>query len=150
MTIEHTPAPPISRREPPLATRLRMTLLRTGRRLRAESAGSLSEGHLSVLSILFVHGGMSVGDLAEYEHVRPPSMTRTVQVLEREGYVTRAPDPRDRRCVLVELTDKGAEYIRETRRRRDQWLQRRLAALTTKERRVLAQAEEILSRVVNE
>src|SRR5690625_2586540 len=81
------PAPVRPRRNPPpLATRLRMTILRAGRRLRVESAGSLSEGQLSVLSILFTYGPLSPGELAEREHVRPPSMTRTVQFLESEGF----------------------------------------------------------------
>ena len=126
-----------------------MTLLRTSRRLRVESAGSLSEGQLSVLSILFTYGAMSAGQLAEHEHVRPPTMTRTLQFLEAEEFILRTEDPDDRRSVLVELSAQGAEYIRETRRRRDQWLQRRLAALTREERQVLSQAEHILQRVVN-
>lgn len=138
------------RREPPLATRLRITLLRIGRRLRVESAGTLPEGHLSVLSILFLNGAMSAGELADHEHVRPPSMTRTLQQLETDGYILRAPDPADRRSVLVQLSETGTEYIRETRRRRDQWLQRRLASLTREERQVLTEAEAILRKVVND
>lgn len=125
-----------------------MTLLRTGRRLRAESAGTLSEGHLSVISHLFVHGPMTTGALADHEHVRPPSMTRTLQQLEGDGYIVRRPDETDRRVVVVELSEAGADYIRETRRRRDQWLQRQLASLTREERHILAEAEAILSKVV--
>lgn len=126
-----------------------MTLLRTSRRLRVESAGSLSEGQLSVLSILFAYGAMNAGQLAEREHVRPPTMTRTLQFLEAEGFILRTEDPADRRSMLVELSNQGAEYIRETRRRRDQWLQRRLASLTREERQTLSQAEHILQKVVN-
>lgn len=126
-----------------------MTVLRASRRLRAESAGSLSEGQLSVLSILFAYGAQSAGELAEREHVRPPSMTRTLQFLEGAGFILRTEDPADRRSIVVELSDQGAEYIRETRRRRDQWLQRRLASLTTAERAVLSEAEAILRKVVN-
>lgn len=138
---------PARRKDPPLATRLRMTLLRTSRRLRNESAGTLPEGSLSVLSILFTFGPLTPGELAEKEHVRPPSMTRTLQYLTQEGYLERAPHPRDRRQVVISLSASGQEYIRETRRRRDQWLQRRLAALTRDQRIILAQAEEILREV---
>src|SRR5690625_1019376 len=143
------PAPTRPRRRPPLATRLRMTILRAGRRLRSESAGSLSEGQLSVLSLLFVYGAQTASELAEREHVRPPSMTRTVQILESQGFIVRTEDPADRRNILIELSEAGADYIRETRRRRDQWLQRRLASLTREERQVLSQAEKILQKVVN-
>ncbi len=126
-----------------------MTLLRVGRKLRVEGAGPLTEGQLSVLSLLFAHGALSAGELADREHVRPPSMTRTLQWLENEGFIVRTADPSDRRSVRVELSDAGEECIRETRRRRDQWLQRRLAALTRDERQVLSQAEQILQKVVS-
>lgn len=102
-----------------------------------------------MLSILFAHGALSAGELAEREHVRPPSMTRTLQWLENEGFILRTEDPSDRRSVLVELSGAGAEYISETRRRRDQWLQRRLASLSREERQILSQAEQILQKVVS-
>src|SRR5699024_24956 len=143
------PAPARPRRNPPLATRLRMTILRAGRRLRVESAGSLAEGQLSGLAILVTSGRLSPGELAARDRVRPPPRARTVQVLESEGFLPRTEDPRDRRSVLIELSEEGAEYIRETRRRRDQWIQRRLASLTREERQVLSEAEEILRKVVN-
>lgn len=143
------PTPPRSRQNQPLATRLRVTLLRISRRLRVESGGSLAEGQLSVLALLFAHGPLSAGELAEREHVRPPSMTRTLKYLEDHGYIDRAPHPSDRRSVVVELSEEGATYINQTRRRRDQWLQRRLAALTVEERRTLAEAERILRKVVD-
>lgn len=144
------PRQPTRRGEPPLATRLRMALLLTSRRLRVESAGRLAEGHLSVLSILFAHGPMSAGELAEHEHVRPPSMTRTLKQLEADGYIVRSADPADRRSILAELSEAGSDYIRETRRRRDQWLQRRLASLSRDERQILSDAEKILRKVVNQ
>lgn len=74
-------------------------------------------------------------------------MTRTLQALQAEGLVVRGPHPQDRRQALVEATDAGREYVAETKRRRDQWLSRRLAALTTEERRTLSHAEEILRRI---
>lgn len=126
-----------------------MTLLRVSRRLRVESGGSLAEGQLSVLAILFKYGPLSVGELAEREHVRPPSMTRTLKFLEDQGYIVRAPHPSDRRSVVVELSEEGMRYILQTRRRRDQWLQRRLAALSVEERRILAEAEKVLRKVVD-
>ncbi len=144
-----TSTQPIRRAEPPLATRLRVTLLRTSRRLRNESAGTLPEGHLSVLSALFTQGALSPGELAEREHVRPPTMTRTLQHLDQEGYLVRVPHPTDGRQIVVSLSEAGVEYIRETRRRRDQWLQRRLASLTRDQRRILSQAEEILREVID-
>lgn len=142
--------PHLNNGDQPLVTRLRMTILRTSRRLRLESAGSLSEGQLSVLATLFTHGAMTPGELAQREHVRPPSLTRTLQFLEQHNYIQRRPDPSDRRCVVVDLAPTGREYINETRRRRDQWLEQRLASLTPEQRRILEKAEEILNAVVTQ
>ena len=144
--------PPECLPKPPggLASRLRVTLLRSSRRLRAERAGRLSDAHGSVLGAVVAHGPFTPGELAAREHVRPPSMTRTIKALETDGLVRRTEHPTDRRQVLVEATEAGREYVAETRRRRDQWLSRRLAALTVEERSTLSQAEEILRRITTQ
>ena len=133
-----------------LASRLRVTLLRSSRKLRAERAGRLSDAHASVLGALVAHGPFTPGELAAREHVQPPSMTRTIQALEADGLVQRTEHPTDRRQVLVEATEAGREYVAETRRRRDRWLSRRLAELSTEERQILSQAEEILRRITTQ
>lgn len=131
-----------------LAAELRVSLMRVVRRLRAEkSDAELSDAQYSVLAVLDRHGPMSPGELAEHERVRPPSMTRTVGALAQLGLVTRAAHPVDRRQVVVTLAAEGVAVVRETRRRRDAWLARRLAELTPHERSVLAEAGEILRRV---
>jgi DNA-binding MarR family transcriptional regulator len=76
-------------------------------------------------------------------------MTRTVAALAELGLVTRTEHPADRRQVLVALTPAGTATVRETRRRRDAWLARRLAALTPAEREDLARAAEILRRIAD-
>ena len=86
-------------------------------------------------------------DLAGHERVQPPSMTRTVAALADAGLVVRSEHPDDGRQVVVTLTDAGAAVVRETRRRRDAWLARRLAELTPDERATLAAAGDILRRI---
>jgi DNA-binding MarR family transcriptional regulator len=131
-----------------LAAELRIALLRSARRLRAEKADAdLTDGQYSVLAILDRDGALTPGELAGHERVRPPSMTRTVATLADLGLVTRDEHPGDRRQVLVTLTPAGVATVRETRRRRDAWLARRLAELTPAERETLAAASEILARV---
>lgn len=143
------PAPGAGRPEP-LASRLRTTLLRTSRRLRDQRVGDLSDSQMAVLGLLVGHGAMTPGDLADHERVRPPSMTRTIQHLLEAGLVERRAHPDDGRQILVEATAQGREHILATRRRRDEWLKRRLAALTREERRTLSAAEEILRRIYSQ
>jgi DNA-binding MarR family transcriptional regulator len=133
-----------------LATELRIGLMRATRRLRAEkSDADLSDGQLSVLALLEREGPSTPREIAQHERVQPPSMTRTLTALLDLGLVTRTEHPADRRQVLVAVTEQGAATVRETRRRRDAWLTRRLAALTTEEREVLARATQILKEIAD-
>ena len=132
-----------------LAADLRVALLRSARRIRAErSSESISDGQYSVLARLDCDGVMTPRQLAEADHVQPPSMTRILNALVDAGLVERTGDPDDRRQVLVAITDAGRAEVRETRRRRDAWLAQRLAVLTPHERATLAAAADILRRVV--
>jgi DNA-binding MarR family transcriptional regulator len=131
-----------------LAAELRVALLRSARRLRAEkSDADLSDGQYSVLALLDRDGPLTPGELAGHERVQPPSMTRTLATLADLGLVSRDEHPADRRQVLVTLTAEGTATLRETRRRRDAWLARRLAELTPAERVTLAAASDILRRI---
>ncbi len=78
----------------------------------AEAYG-LSEGRLQVLfRVRFQDcGGVPLGELAEMLRVSPRNITGLVDMLERDGLVTRAPDPTDRRSILAQLTDHGRERI---------------------------------------
>ena len=77
-----------------------------------------------MLACLFRNGDLTVGDLAAFERVQPPSMTRTVKLLETGGYVTRRAHDTDGRQVVVSLTDHGRDLVRADRARRDAWLAR--------------------------
>lgn len=131
-----------------LAGELRIALLRTARRLRMErSSTDITDGQYSVLHALSKVGPLTPGELADREHVQPPSMTRTVAALVEAGLVARGEHPTDRRQVLVTITAAGEQEVRETRRRRDAWLAQRLKDLTLAERTTLAEATEILRRI---
>jgi len=131
-----------------LAGELRVALVRTTRRMRMERSNEeITDGQYSVLAALSKQGPLTPGDLAEREHVQPPSMTRTVTRLVDAGLVSRAEHPTDRRQILVTITEAGEREVRETRRRRDAWLARRLAELTPAERATLVHATEILRKI---
>jgi DNA-binding MarR family transcriptional regulator len=60
-----------------------------------------------LIRILDDHPGLSPGQLAETLHLDPSTVTGIVKRLERRRFVKRLSDPRDRRRVLVVLTEKG-------------------------------------------
>jgi DNA-binding MarR family transcriptional regulator len=65
------------------------------------------------LDILEQHGRMTAGRLAELSGLSTGAVTAVVDRLERAGYAQRVPDPRDRRRVLVELTERAQALIWE-------------------------------------
>src|SRR4051812_49977548 len=84
-----------------LADRLHSAAIHLLRHLRKEDdASGLSAPRLSALSVVVFGGPLSLGALARAEQVRPPTMTRIVTGLQRDGLVTRKGDLRDRRLTL--------------------------------------------------
>jgi DNA-binding MarR family transcriptional regulator len=95
-------------------------------------------------------GPARISTLAAADHCSQPTMTTQVQRLETEGWVTREADPADARAVLVTITDAGAEALREARARRADVVAPHVAALSHGERDTLADAVEIIRRLLAE
>jgi DNA-binding MarR family transcriptional regulator len=78
----------------------------------------LSESRLRVLMALHHTPGHSrpLGELAEILNVVPRTVTDVIDVLERDGLVTRVPDPTDRRSIHARLTEGGLERLEAIKR----------------------------------
>ena len=144
--------PQQTRSDAGLATALRISVSRLARRLRAERLAKglepgLSDTQLAALAALERHTAMSPGELAEYEKVQPPSMTRVITALEERGLVTRQAHATDRRQVVLTVTDHGRSVVQQSRRLREAWLAQRLRELTPQERQTLRAAAPILERL---
>jgi DNA-binding MarR family transcriptional regulator len=130
-----------------LASDLRVVIGQLVRRLRAERR-DLTLAQMTVLGRLDRVGPCGVSDLAAGERVRPQSMASTVAALQAGGLVSRAPDPGDRRRVLIALTPAGREALAVDRRRREGWLADAIRGdLSPKEQRALADAAVLLARI---
>ncbi|MFI6014225.1 MarR family winged helix-turn-helix transcriptional regulator [Streptomyces sp. NPDC051243] len=78
------------------------------------------------------------GELANRLGVEASHVTRTVQQLQKSGYVTRVPDPQDRRAQRIELTEAGRQAIARVRDAGARGMQLALADWTPQELRQLA------------
>ncbi|MES9560267.1 MarR family transcriptional regulator [Streptomyces sp. NPDC007076] len=68
----------------------------------------------SLLTHLYEQGASQrMSTLAQEFDVAPRTVTTLVDGLERRGLVQRAPDPHDRRAVLVSVTGKGNALMQE-------------------------------------
>jgi DNA-binding MarR family transcriptional regulator len=102
-----------------LADQLHSAAIHLLRQLRKEDdASGLSAPRLSALSVVVFGGPLTLGQLAAAEQVKPPTMTRIVTGLEKEGLVKRMGDPRDRRLTRIQATVKGQKVLTAGRARR--------------------------------
>jgi DNA-binding MarR family transcriptional regulator len=147
---QETPLPVPANDLAATADRLHSAAIHLLRRVRKEDA-TLGEGpaRLSALSVLVFGGPMSLGGLAAAEQVKPPTMSRVVAALERNGLVQRFADAKDARKVRLRATPRGVELMRQGRRRRIRYLAHNLETLSRDEAAALCHAVEILERVLN-
>lgn len=131
-----------------IAARLRLSATRLARRLRQEADSGFTLSQLSALAVIYNHGPLTLGALAEHERVAPPSITKLVAKLEADGLVERTPDPADGRVSHVTATPAGRDLIEETRRRKTTWLTDRIRQLEPEHRARLADALDALDLLV--
>jgi MarR family transcriptional regulator, organic hydroperoxide resistance regulator len=127
---------------------------RTTRRLRSRAAKQPLEG-LSVaqyhlLEPLRSADELTVGVLAEAAGVAPPTATRMLDCLERDGHVTRRHSEEDRRSVLISLTPAGRAAVRASHEQVSAWRRRVYEALEPAEREQAAALLTRLSQVMEE
>lgn len=78
------------------------------------------------------------GELAHRLGVEASHVTRTVQQLQKSGYVTRVPDPDDRRAQRIELTEAGRKAVSSVRDAGARGMQMALSDWSTDELQQLA------------
>jgi DNA-binding MarR family transcriptional regulator len=134
-----------------VADRLHSAAIHLLRRLRVEDeALGISAPRLSVLSVLVFTGPKRIGELARIEQVEPPTMSRLVDGLVRDGLAVRESDPDDARAVQVRATPTGARTLKRGRARRVETLETSLAALSPKELAALGDGVEVLERILRD
>jgi DNA-binding MarR family transcriptional regulator len=116
-------------------------LMKTGTELLANNAQILraqgtSQGRFIILMLL-KHCADEVptaAELADSTGVTRATMSGLLDGLEKENFVHRAIDPRDRRAVRVVLTDSGREFIEQIMPHYGRWIKWVVEPLTESER----------------
>jgi DNA-binding MarR family transcriptional regulator len=94
------------------------------------------------------HEPRSLGELAERHGVTPSTMSRSVDVLVRRGWVSRESDPADRRQVILQLTDAGEAAHAEMDRHAEDSLTRLIEELDDTEREKLFEGMQVLHALI--
>ena len=76
----------------------------------ARGFGEVRPSYGSILLPLFEEDGLRMGELARRARLSKQTMTTMVRLLERDGLVTREPDPADGRAALIRLTRRARAF----------------------------------------
>jgi DNA-binding MarR family transcriptional regulator len=99
---------PPARPLPALLTLVKEAALHKMRdRLAEEGYGDIREGYGCVFGFIDIDEGSRLTELAERSGLTKQAVSEVIPELEQLGYLTREPDPRDRRAKIIKLTPKG-------------------------------------------
>lgn len=103
----------------PLLAQLALTYRRRAEEIPSalREAGSLGERHIGILITLAMTGPQTVSELAQRREMTVAHASLVVGELAKAGLVDRDHDPRDRRRIIVTLSETGAPAVAEMRRR---------------------------------
>ena len=96
---------------------------------RLKHLGIGQSGWMTIAMIAKADAPMSQRALADLVGVEGPSMLSMLDRLERDGFVTRAPCPNDRRVKLAHLTDAGRTVYDEVRKEAEAFRAKLLAGV---------------------
>ncbi len=108
-------------------------------------------GHLMTpgnfqLMFMLQEGPANLSELAEFQSVSLPTMSRSVSRLEKIGWIRRLSDPNDRRVTLIELTDDGQKRLDEMNVLAKETLGQLMQATTMADRETLAAGLNVMRK----
>lgn len=68
-----------------------------------------------ILGVLEHHNKLAISEIGKKLMIPKPNMTSNIDKLVSDGMVKRIPDREDRRVIKISITQKGYEYIKESR-----------------------------------
>ena len=137
----------VARRQAEVGTAIHSACIHVLRHVRTVDAESgLTAARLSALSVLVFGGPRTIGELAEAEGVRSPTITALVNGLEAEGLVRRVAGARqrDQRQVVVEATAAGVRRMKAGQARRLERLDALLDGMSDRDLATIGRAAELL------
>jgi DNA-binding MarR family transcriptional regulator len=93
---------------------------------------------------LIAAGPFTMSELARHKAISLPTMSRSVDMLARRGWVERFVDDADRRQTLVRPTEAGRQILADCRRQIEDLMDEKLAALSDRQRQELAAGLSLL------
>jgi DNA-binding MarR family transcriptional regulator len=117
-------------------------------RLMKEKNLPITPDQFRVLSHLWQMDGRQQSELAACTNRNRANVTRIIDILEREGVVTRQDDPSDRRVFRIFLTEFGRQLKTDTAQCAEQSIEDALKDVSPEEREItMAVLQKIIKNV---
>lgn len=99
-----------------LALHTMIAFRRADRTLRSHEGDVVKKYNLTpmqfgVMEVLYSKGDLRISELIEKMLSTSGNMTVVIKNMDRDGYISRIPDPADKRSCIISLTDKGRNLI---------------------------------------
>jgi DNA-binding MarR family transcriptional regulator len=134
--------------------RIQTAFVSTMQKLEPELSNCIEEGKITktqffILNFLTKEGKCKVSRLAEKMDVKPSAVTSMVDRMIEHGLVIREHSEKDRRVVMVTVTEEGKQKVQEIGDKRKQIIGHYLSFLSEEELEYMASIYEKLAYIVN-
>jgi len=93
-------------------------------------------------------GPNSMSELAAAKNISRPAISQAVDVLVKKGYINRAQNAQDRRCVDLTLTNEGNALLDSVFKETRSWMKERMKLLSAEELETISKAMEVMKKMM--
>ena len=115
------------------------------------SNSDITPGAYFLMLYVKKHNSLSMSDLGKMLLISKPNVTVMVNKLIAKGFVIRSSDKRDRRIIMIQLTDSGIQFIEKNSKKYLTQIKKKLLSLSEEELEMfsisLQNVKDILSKI---
>ncbi len=108
----------------------------------------IPQSHMRVLFLLRWSETQTMSEIAKFLGISKPNLTPIIDRLILEGYVERSENKKDRRILLISLTEKGSGYLKNLNDRVKKHTRMRLEGLSEEDLMILHDSTEKMMEII--
>jgi DNA-binding MarR family transcriptional regulator len=109
----------------------------------------INKTQINILMLIEENKNSSMSQISQMTGIEKSSFTRSVDCLEKQGFITRNSTDNDRRIIKLSLTDKGASASAYIRDDFNKYLEALISGFSVEERNEFLESLETVSRYIN-
>jgi DNA-binding MarR family transcriptional regulator len=109
----------------------------------------INKTQINILMLIDENKNSSMSQISQMTGIEKSSFTRSVDCLEKQGFITRNSAENDRRIIKLSLTEKGSNASALIRDDFDKYLETLISGFTAEERSEFLESLETVSKYIN-